>query len=67
MQDGVGADGFAKDIGEEAGADESCDAAQAVDCSLELALFGGTGLAGEKALGGGPGEGHQVEKRDAEP
>ena len=62
-----GADGFAEDVGEEAGADESGDAAEAVDGALELALFGGAGHVGEKALRGGPGEGHHVEERDAEP
>ena len=67
VDDRVGADGFAEDLGEEAGADETGDAAKAVDGSLQLALLGGTGLAGEDALGGGPGEGHQVEDGDAEP
>ena len=57
----AGADGFAEDVSEEAGAEQAGDAAEAVDGSLKLALFGGAGLAGEKALGGGPGEGHHVE------
>ncbi len=63
----AGADGHAEDVGEEAGAEETGDAAEAVDRALELALFGGAGLAGEKALGGGPGEGHHVEQGDAHP
>ena len=67
MEDGVGSDGFAEDVGEEAGAEESGDAAEAVDGALELALFGGAGQAGEEGLGGGPGEGHHVEEGDAEP
>ena len=57
----AGADGFAEDVSEEAGAEQAGDAAEAVDGALELALFGGAGLAGEKTLGGGPGEGHHVE------
>lgn len=67
MEDGVGSDGSAEDVGEEAGAEEARGAAEAVDGSLELALFGGAGFAGEEALGGGPGEGHHVEEGDAEP
>jgi hypothetical protein len=55
--DGADADGFAEDEGEEAGADESGDATQAVDSSLKLALFGGACFAGEKTLSGRPGEG----------
>ena len=61
VEDGVGSDGFAEDVGEEAGAEESGDAAEAVDGSLELALFGRAGFAGEKTLGARPGEGHHVE------
>ena len=56
----------AEDVGEEAGTMESGDAAEAVDGALELALFGGACLAGEKALGGGPGESHHVEEGDAD-
>jgi hypothetical protein len=63
----AGAYRLAEDVGEEAGAEEAGDASEAVDGSLELALFGGAGLAGEQALGGGPGEGHHVEQGDAEP
>jgi hypothetical protein len=57
----AGADRLAEDVGEEAWAEQAGDASEAVDRALELALFGGAGLAGEKALGGGPGEGHHVE------
>ena len=67
MEDGIRTDGPAEDVGEEAGTEEAGDAAEAVDCSLKLALFGGAGLAGEKALGGWPGEGHHVEDGYAEP
>src|SRR5260370_24537082 len=44
----AGADRPAEDVGEEAGAQQPGDAAEAVDGALELALFGGAGLAGEK-------------------
>ena len=50
MDEGVGSDGFAEDVSEDAGADESGDAAQAVDGALQLALFGGTGFVRKDAL-----------------
>ena len=40
--DGVGSDGSAEDVGEEARADKTRDAAQTVDGALKLALLGGT-------------------------
>src|SRR5580698_3396848 len=62
-----GADGFTEDVSEDARAKESGDAAEAVDGALKLALFRGARLMRHDALGGGPGEGHHVENRDAEP
>ena len=67
VEKGVGSDRLAEDVGEETGTEETSDAAEAVDGSLELALLGGAGLAGEQTLGAGPGERHHVEQRDAAP
>jgi hypothetical protein len=67
MDDGVGADGFAEDVGEEAGTKEAGDAAQAVDGALELALFGGADFMRHDALCGRPYQRHEVKDGDGQP
>src|SRR5271170_1782006 len=50
-----GANRFTEDKSEDARAEESGDAAEAVNGALELALFRGTRFVRHDALGGGPG------------
>ena len=66
MDDGVIANGFGEDEGEEAGADDSGGSAEAVDGSLELALLVFGGALAHEGLGGGPDDGHEVEEGDRE-